>query len=100
MPVKQLRGDGVTTALLAYAQSGMRSPLFFLDGDHLKENVFRELVLIHRITPTAVMLCHDTRNGPGQAIADFMARTPDSYTVHFLESQAGMTRLWPNLSAS
>jgi hypothetical protein len=96
-PVKRLRGDGVTTALSAYVRSGCGSPLFFLDGDHLKENVFREIVLINRLAPTAVMLCHDTRNGPGTAIADFMARTPGSYTVEFLASQAGMTRLWPNL---
>ena len=92
--VCQMRGDGVTTALLMwhYEHRPERS-VFFLDGDHLKESVFREIVLVNRMAPKATMLLHDTTQGPGQAVRDYLERFPDQYDLTELHSQAGMMRL-------
>jgi hypothetical protein len=49
------------------------------------------------------MLLHDTANvegrqhGPGFALNWWLSRFPESYGSEHLSSQAGMTRLWPNL---
>lgn len=93
-PIVQLQGDGVTEALLEWVyRNKPERTLFFLDGDHLKENVFREIVSISRMAPKATMLLHDTKDGPGQAARDFVARFPDLYDTVELQSQAGMIRL-------
>jgi cephalosporin hydroxylase len=91
------RGDGVTEALLAYCWNHEpKSALFFLDGDHLKQSVYREITMIHRLAPDAVMLLHDTNNnGPEFAVREYIDRHPDHYVMVELRSQAGMMRLCP-----
>ncbi len=86
-------GDGVTEALLYSVEIGQ--PLFFLDGDHSYENVYREIRMIHRVRPEATMLLHDTQSFPGQAARTFLGRFPGTYTLTELRSQAGMMRLSP-----
>ncbi len=88
-------GDGVTEAL-KYSINFDR-PLFFIDGDHSYENVYRELRMIHRVRPEATVLLHDTRFFPGQAVLSFLGWFPDCYTMVELLSQAGMMRLSPKL---
>lgn len=56
------QGDGLDTALLLCreADSSLRQPLFFVDGDHAYGSVKRELVGIFQSVPDAVVLVHDT----------------------------------------
>jgi hypothetical protein len=89
--VPQHEGDGVTVAL--EHSLGIDQPLFFLDGDHSLENVYREIRMIHRVRPEASMLLHDTQVFPGQAVRQFLGWFPGCYTMTELASQAGMMRL-------
>lgn len=93
IPVTCHQGDGVTEALEQYALSKTVRPLFFLDGEHLYENVFREIVSVNRYDPDAWMLIHDTRHGPGIAAEQYNNRFPAHYEVTILGSQTGMMRL-------
>ncbi len=91
--VHQHQGDGVTVAL--EQAFNIDQPLFFLDGDHSLENVYREIRMINRVRPDATMLLHDTQFFPGQAARAFLGRFPGCYTQTELRSQAGMMRLSP-----
>ena len=67
------RGDGVTEALVLWAHLQPQRSLFFLDGDHSQVMVYREIALIDRMVPDAVMLIHDTNAGPGDAARAWVA---------------------------
>lgn len=88
-------GDGVTTALRSYAATvSAENPLFFIDGDHLYENVLRELFLIERVCPVHSLLLHDTNYDPGAAIRTYLSRErEDLYEVYYVDSAPGMTLL-------
>ena len=54
-------GDGVSKSLELYASFGKNKPvLFFVDGDHSYESVYRELKMILEKIPHAAVLLHDT----------------------------------------
>lgn len=98
--VECLFGDGVTTTLMRWAQLGRpERALFFLDGDHARDAVYRELRMIHRLAPRAVALVHDTADdGPcrgGPLAASLSFSLSHRYEMDRLGSQAGMVRLRP-----
>jgi len=97
VPVWRHRGDGVTVALEMWVRAGRPPALFFLDGDHGFENVYRELVAIATVAPRAWMLLHDTQGAPGAASLTFVGRFPGRYDRVHLQSQAGMIRMVPCL---
>lgn len=92
-------GDGLRRSLAEYAILGEPTRvLFFVDGDHSYDAVTRELEGIAEVVPTAVIIVHDTRHPleeTGAAVADFLIDGHHNYDVRWLESQAGMVRLWP-----
>jgi hypothetical protein len=92
--IRQHRGDGVTEALRLCATWNPKRPLFFLDGNHLRENVFREIWAIHKFCPHGVLLVHDTNQQPGDAIRNWQHRY-GGYRLDVLNSQAGMVRMIP-----
>jgi hypothetical protein len=92
--IRQHRGDGVTEAIRLCAIWNPERPLFFLDGNHLHENVFREIWSIHKFCPRGVLLVHDTNQQPGDAVRKWQHRY-GGYRVDVLNSQAGMARLIP-----
>lgn len=75
-------GDGLTKSLELYNQFAKnKSVLFFVDGDHSYESVYRELKTILQVIPTASVLLHDTfyqspeanyNIGPRKAIEDVL----------------------------
>ena len=93
------QGDGLRRSLAEYALCGEpRAALFFLDGDHSYRAVTRELEGIAQVARSAVILVHDTRHpfeDIGAAVADFLIDGHHNYDVRWLDSQAGMARLWP-----
>lgn len=101
------QGDGVTTALALWSDSAMTGkPIFFLDGDHSYESVFRELNTIVRQVECANFLVHDTlfqseesgyNVGPFLAVHDFLRAFPERYD--YIEERLGlpgMTLLYQN----
>jgi hypothetical protein len=100
--VQAHRGDGGFAAVSLCLEIGATRPLFFVDGDHSFEAVRRELTMIGRAVPHAVIVLHDTNHpashgptGPAQAVTEYLLERSHAITVEVLESQAGMTRLWP-----
>lgn len=92
--IRQLHGDGVTMALQTFREGPYVKPLFFLDGCHLAENVFREIWSINRVCPQGSLLIHDTRQQPGKSIRSWQRRY-GGYKVTWLQSQAGMASMVP-----
>jgi hypothetical protein len=92
--IRTHRGDGVTEALRLCAAWEPKRPLFFLDGNHLRENVFREIWSIHKFCPRGVLLIHDTNQQPGDAVRNWQHRY-GGYRLDVLNSQAGMVRMIP-----
>jgi cephalosporin hydroxylase len=76
------QGDGIEVSLAIWRSSGRPpTPLFFIDGDHAYESVFRELSAVAAEIPGASVLLHETFNqssgsgynvGPHRAIEDVM----------------------------
>jgi cephalosporin hydroxylase len=83
------QGDGIEVALSIWRASGRTpAPLFFIDGDHAYESVFRELSAVASEIPGANVLLHDTFNqssesgynvGPHRAIEDALRAHPGRY---------------------
>jgi cephalosporin hydroxylase len=101
------QGDGLNVALeIARTLPPGTQLLFFLDGDHRYESVYRELTGIMREFPTANILVHDTfyqspdaqyNTGPYQAIKDALASRPNSCkTLATTTGLPGMTLLYPS----
>lgn len=100
-------GDGVTTALSILKQSKLVStrPLFFLDGDHNYETVYRELTNILSTYPQAHLLVHDTfdqasssgyNTGPHRAVVELLRQQPEGHTTLSVSTGLpGMTFLYP-----
>ena len=88
------RGDGVTEALVLWAHLRPERSLFFLDGDHSQVMVYREIALIDRMVPAAVMLVHDTNAGPGDAARAWVAEQ-GRHTFTAITDRVGVGRLDP-----
>jgi cephalosporin hydroxylase len=102
------QGDGLDTSLALWRAGGRRpQPLFFLDGDHSRESVFRELTGVTLEIPDAAILVHDAfyqspasgyNIGPYEAIEDVLASVPGRYRkVHSGLGLPGMTLLYPTV---
>lgn len=100
------QGDGVTIALeQCAANKRPGNVLFYVDGDHSKESVVRELGAILAQVPDAIVLLHDTfyqspdsayNIGPYAAIEEVLAAQSQSYgTVRTTTGLPGMTLLYP-----
>jgi cephalosporin hydroxylase len=96
--VKIHRGDGLETALmLATKLPPDTKIMFFVDGDHRYESVFRELSGIIDHFPKANILLHDTFHqseasgyniGPYRAIQDVLSKTNILFKI--IQSQGGL----------
>jgi cephalosporin hydroxylase len=100
------QGDGLDTSLELWRAAGRKPrPLFFLDGDHARESVLRELTGIADAVPDAAVLVHDAfyqspesgyNVGPYQAIEQVMADRPGRYRMqHSGLGLPGLTFLYP-----
>lgn len=99
-------GDGLDVSLRIWTEQG-RPPrsLFFLDGDHSRESVAREISGISAAAPDSALLVHDTffqsaaagyNVGPAAAVQDAVARHPGRWEVlHSGLGLPGMTLLFP-----
>jgi cephalosporin hydroxylase len=76
-------GDGVETALKIYKKNKKKKALFYVDGDHSYESVYRELTLILKHVDRPTVLLHDTffqsaksgyNVGPNKAIKDALKK--------------------------
>lgn len=105
--IRMHEGDGVTTALDLLSKIGhVGSPLFFLDGDHGYESVYRELMAIQAVIELPNILIHDTlfqspeanyNIGPYLAIRDFLQVHPHRFMrIDEHLGLPGMTLLYPN----
>jgi len=84
-------GDGVAKSLEVYEAIGKNKPvLFFVDGDHSYDSVYRELKMILQTVPHAGVLLHDTfyqspeskyNVGPRKAIEDVMKELNSSKRI-------------------
>ena len=95
--ISRLRGDGVTVSLALWATNfadAYNKPLFFIDGDHSYFAVYREVALIDRMVPNAVMLLHDTNDGPGLAAEKWCA-DQRRHTFESIPGRTGIGRLVP-----
>ena len=88
------RGDGVTESLVAWTELRPERSLWFIDGDHSLYAVYREVALIERMVPDAVMLIHDTNSGPGEAAEKWVA-DPRRHHYSWLEGRTGIGLLEP-----
>jgi cephalosporin hydroxylase len=99
------QGDGLSVSVsIARSLKPDTKILFFLDGDHSYESVFRELTGIIREFPAANILVHDTfyqspksqyNIGPYQAIKNVINSIPNSYkTLSANTGLPGMTLLY------
>lgn len=89
--VKLHLGDGLDTALELHKKLSKDSPvLFFVDGDHSYESVYRELKAILINVPKANVLLHDTffqseesnyNVGPRKAIEDVLHEVATHHKV-------------------
>lgn len=90
-----LRGDGVTVALSQWVHwNPVDRALFFVDGDHSYFAAYREVALIDRMVPNAVILLHDTNDGPGLAAEKWVA-DQGRHTYTSIEGRTGIGRLDP-----
>lgn len=91
-------GDGLNRSMEIYkSASGVKNPLFFLDGDHAYESIKRELETISSIVPDPNFLIHDTlfqtteskyNVGPNQAVKEFMSKNNNKYSL--IETSLGL----------
>lgn len=107
--VRLLQGDGLDTSLAIYekekndAPDKLKSPLFFIDGDHGFDSVIRELKGIISSVPDANILVHDTffqssasgyNTGPYRAVQDIMPLLSDYKIYQQNLGLPGMTLLY------
>src|SRR5205085_6759104 len=86
------QGDGVDVAMRLWNSEGKpQSVLFFLDGDHAEQSVYRELSRVVAEVQTPVLLLHDTfyqsaaseyNTGPHRAIERIMGEHPKRFRRH------------------
>lgn len=105
--VKLYTGDGLVTSFSIYKEiSDRKNVLYYLDGDHSYDSVYRELSFITKKIPEASILLHDTfyqsfesgyNVGPHKAIKDVLLKVPDKYTAISTQTGLpGMTLLYNN----
>lgn len=84
--IKLYQEDGLISSFKIFRESThlKKRALFYVDGDHSYESVYRELTAILENVPDAVILLHDTfyqsegsqyNIGPFQAIQDIIVKT-------------------------
>jgi cephalosporin hydroxylase len=92
------QGDGVDKSIeILGSLSGEKRPMFYLDGDHSYETVFRELDTILSNVSSPRILLHDTfyqsnneyNIGPYQAIQDIIAKY-HKYSFKIVETNLGL----------
>ena len=92
LPVALYIGDGLTIARKVLVEIKPNLPLFFLDGDHSFESVWKELNGIKEIASHAVILAHDVflqgtesgyNYGPYEALSKFTSHyhLPFQFTI-------------------
>ncbi len=102
--VSLYQGDGLTTALEIWKNVGSpHKALFFVDGDHSYQSVYREICGILEAVPSASILLHDTffqspasgyNVGPHDAVMHVIKEFPRRFEViHSGLSLPGMTLL-------
>jgi cephalosporin hydroxylase len=84
-------GDGLDVAVRVWAMAGRPpAPLFFLDGDHARASVLREVEGVAVAVPGAAILLHDTffqssgsgyNIGPHLAVEEVLAQHPGRWEV-------------------
>ncbi|HBG06021.1 MAG: hypothetical protein A2075_15660 [Geobacteraceae bacterium GWC2_58_44] len=103
--VRLHQGDGLEVALsILAADPAACRPLFFLDGDHSYDSVYRELASIVTRVPSASVLVHDTfqqsvdsgyNTGPYRAVQDVLRSTGTGLQVVSQDlGLPGMMLLW------
>ncbi|MEE9405592.1 MAG: CmcI family methyltransferase [Algisphaera sp.] len=93
-------GDGADTTAKLIDDDPHVATLVFLDGDHARETVTRELNICNRLSGASILL-HDTltqpnsgyNEGPYEALTDFLATRPDIECHHTHLGLPGMTLL-------
>lgn len=101
-------GDGIEVALSILARDPAPArPLFFLDGDHSYDSVYRELASIVTRFPSASILIHDTlqqsaesgyNTGPFRAVQDVLRSTGAALQVVSQDQGLpGMILLWKRM---
>lgn len=82
------QGDGATECVRIWQSDRRSDVLFFMDGDHVEDAVYRELFLIATEAPDADVLLHDTffrepslgyNVGPHRAIERVLELLPGRY---------------------
>lgn len=97
--VKLYQEDGLIKSFELYEQSAIlnKRALFYVDGDHSYETVYRELETILDRTPNAIVLLHDTffqsqesgyNVGPFMAVKDVLAKSTINF--HKVETTMGL----------
>ena len=105
--VKLLLGDGLKAAMNIYKKIQPKSyPFFFLDGDHKYVSVKRELQVIIKEIPHAVVLVHDTffqssqskyNTGPFRAVQVVLRSISRKYKIISVNTGLpGMTLIYPH----
>ncbi len=96
-PVWRSFGDGADVSLRCYRRLRPERALFYVDGDHRREQVERELSAVAAAAPSTPLVLHDSRHLPevADAISYFLELRPRRYEREDLASDAGMTALWP-----
>jgi len=96
--VKLHTGDGLQKSYEIYRTIPRKTNiLFYIDGDHSYDSVYRELSFITEKIPEASILLHDTfyqssesgyNVGPYKAIKEILHNAPDKYNV--ISTQTGL----------
>lgn len=83
------QGDGVEVSLSVWRDAGRPAPvLFFVDGDHSRQSVYRELSAIVAAVPAPAVLLHDAfyqsegsgyNVGPHEAIVQVLGEAPGRF---------------------
>ncbi len=82
---------------------GIRDPLVFIDGDHDKNSVIRDIKEILEVAPFAAMLIHDTfyqpgsnyNHGPYEAVNEILDKLKGYDIIQVRLGRPGMTLIYP-----
>ena len=94
-------GHGAQEAVSITAMSGRARPLFFVDDNHGYDMLSRDLEMLARDTPLAVLVVHDVTlstlrfTEADMAVRNFFVRHVGSYVADEVAEGSGMVRLWP-----
>lgn len=97
-------GDGAETACRILTAEAYQCPLVFIDGDHRKDSVMRDITTVLETAPRAHVLIHDTffqpgssyNHGPHEAVSEVRTGIASGFETVFQEvGRPGMTFLYP-----